>query len=71
MVFSNDYIPESDGFTPEMLEDTYVDAQISLPIYGEVPKFCKATKILWYENGILIGSAHENPIEYARVYEVE
>ena len=58
MVFNNDYIPEADGFTPEMLEDTYVDAEILLLIYGEVPEFSKATKCLWYA----ICSAHENPM---------
>ena len=33
-VFNNADITEADVFTPEALEDTYVDLEVSLPIYG-------------------------------------
>ena len=33
-VFLNDDIPESDNFTPEVLENTYVDMKIKIPRDG-------------------------------------
>ena len=32
-VFNNSDIPEADYFTPEVLEDTYMDMKIALPRY--------------------------------------
>ena len=55
-VLNNADITEADDFTPGVLEDTYVDIEISLPRYGEGPKFSKVTKCLWDANGIPIGS---------------
>ena len=34
MVFNNEYITEENDFTPEVIEDTYVDTEIALPRYG-------------------------------------
>ena len=39
MVFNNADIPKVVNFTPEVLEDTYVDMEIELPRYGEGTKF--------------------------------
>ena len=44
-VFNNTDIPESDGFTLEVPDDTYVDMDISLPRYGEGPNFLKVKNI--------------------------
>ena len=54
-----------------MFEDTYVDMDIALTRYGEVPKFSKVTKLLRYANGIPIGRSHDNPMLDTIVYEVE
>ena len=70
-VFNNDNIPEVFYFTPEVLEDTYVDIQISLRRDGEGKKFVKVKKCLRYENGIPIGTHHDNPMLDPRVYEIE
>ena len=70
-VFNNYDILESDYFTPEVLEDTHVDMEITMSRYGECPKFLKVTKGLWDANGIPIGRAHNNTMFETRVYEVE
>ena len=49
MVFNNVDIPEAYDFTPEFLEDTYVDMEISLTRYGEGPELTKVKKRLWDE----------------------
>ena len=70
-VFNNADIPESDYFTPEVLEDTYVDMDIALPKYGEGPDFDKVTKRLRDANGIPIGRKNENSKMDTRIYEFE
>ena len=67
-MINNADIIEADNFTPEVLEDTYVDMEIALPIDGEGPKFFKVTKRLWDANGIPIGRHHDNPMLDKRVY---
>ena len=70
-VFNNADIPEVDDFTPEVLEDTYMDTEIALPRYIECPEFYKSTKILQDANGIPIGRHHANYMLDTIVYEVE
>jgi hypothetical protein len=70
-VYNNKDIPEADDFTPEVLEDTYVNMEIALPRDGEGPEFARVTKRLRDANGIPIGTANDNPILDTRVYEVE
>ena len=67
----NYYITESYGFTPEVLEATYVDMEITLPIYVECPKFSKVKTIIQDENYITIGRHHYNTMLDTRVYDVE
>ena len=68
----NDYdIPEEDYFTPKVLEDTYFNMDITLPIGVEVTKFSKVTIILRDENGTPIGRYHENTMLDMIVYEVK
>ena len=57
-VFYNYNIPEAYDFILEVLEDTYVDIEISLPIYEEGPKFSKLNNLRG-ENGMPIGRSHE------------
>ena len=58
-------------FTPEVLEDAYVEMDIALPKDGEGSEFSKVKKRLWDSNGIPIGRQHESPMLDTRVYEVE
>lgn len=70
-VFNNLNIPEADDFTPEVLEDTYVNMEIALPRDEGGPQYAKVTKRLRDANGIPIGTANDNPILDTRIYEVE
>ena len=70
-VYNNNDIPEADEYTPEVLEDTYLNMEIALPRDGEGPEFAKVTKRLRDANGIPIGTANDNPILDTRLYEVE
>ena len=67
MLYNDDSIPEADDFTPEVLEDTYLNMEIALPRDGEGPEFAKVTKRLRDANGI----PNDNPILDTRLYEVE
>ena len=44
-MFNNVDIPEADEYTPEVLEDTYLNMDPAFPKYGQSPKFSKVTKI--------------------------
>ena len=70
-MFKNADITKAVDFAQEVLEDTYVDMDKSLPIYGEGPEFSKVTKFMRYENSIPIVRHHDNPILDTIVYEVE
>ena len=70
-IFNNTDIPESDEYTPEVLEDTYLNVELALPRDSEGPEFAKVTKRLRDANGIPIGTANDNPLLDTRIYEVE
>ena len=70
-VFNNNDIPESDEYTPEVLEDTYLKMEVALPRDDTGPEFARVTKRLRDANGIPIGMANDNPILDTRIYEVE
>ena len=71
-VFNNTDIPEADAqYTPEVLDDTYINMELALPRDGEGPEFARVTKRLRDANGLPIGTANDNPILDSRVYEVE
>ena len=42
--FNNMKIPEADEFTPEVLEDTYVNMELALPRGSEGPGFSRVLK---------------------------
>ena len=71
LMYNDDTLPEADDYTPEVLEDTYLNMEIALPRDGEGPEFARVTKRLRDADGIPIGTAHDNPILDSRVYEVE
>ena len=70
-IFNDPHIKEADDYTPEVLEDTYLNMELALPRNSEGPEFAKVTKRLRDADGIPIGTAHDNPILDSRVYEVE
>ena len=70
-VFNNTDIPEADTPTPEVLDDTYLNMEISLPRDSDGPEFARVAKRLRDANGIPIGTANDNPILDSRLYEVE
>ena len=70
-IFNDPHIKEADDYTPEVLEDTYLNMELALPRNSEGPEFAKVTKRLRDADGIPIGTAHDNPILDSKVYEVE
>ena len=70
-IFNDKNIKEADEYTPEVLEDTYLNMELALPRDSEGPEFAKVTKRLRDANGIPIGTANDNLILDSRIYEVE
>ena len=70
-IFHDDTIPEADDYTPEVLEDTYLNMEVALPRDDEGPELARVTKRMRDANGIPIGTANDNPILDSRIYEVE
>ena len=70
-VFNNTDIPQADDYSPEVLDDTYVNMELSLPRNNNEPQFARVTKRLRDANGNPIGTANDNPILDTRLFEVE
>ena len=70
-LFSDPNGPEADRYTPEVLEDTYLNMELALPKDGDEPQFARVTKRLRDAHGLPIGMAHDNPLLDSRIYEVE
>ena len=70
-IFSDPNVPEADDYTPEVLEDTYVNMEVVLPSGTDSPQLARVTKRLRDAQGIPIGTAHDNPLLDTRIYEVE
>ena len=71
-IYQDKDIPETDDvFTPEIMDDTYMNIEAALTRDTEGPEFARVTKRLKDENGLPIETANENPILDTRVYEVE
>ena len=65
-------VPEADAnFTLDLFDDTYLNMELDIPIYGDEPDFSKVTKRLWDKDRLTIGRAHNNPILDTRMYEVD
>ena len=60
-----------DMFTPEIMDDTYMNMEVALPRDTEGPDFARVTQRLKDANGLPIGTANEEPILDTIVYEVE
>jgi hypothetical protein len=61
----------NDAFTPDVLNDTYLNIELSLPRGGGEVEFARVTKRLRDKDGLPIGTANDNPILDTRLYEVE
>ena len=70
-IFNDDAIPEADDYTPEVMNDTYLNMEIALPRDSDGPEFARVKKRLRDMDGKPIGRAHDNPILDTRMYEVE
>ena len=69
--FSDATIHEADDFTPDVLDNTYLNMELALSKDGETAQLAKVTKRLRNANRIPIGVAHDNPMLDTRIYEVE
>jgi hypothetical protein len=64
-------VPEvNDGLTPDVLDDTYLNMELSLPGAGGEAKIGRVVKHLRDKDEVPIGMANDNPILDSRIYEV-
>ena len=62
-IINNKDIPEADAnFTPEVLDDTYLNMELALPRDEPGPEFARVTKRLHDHNGLLVCTANQNLI---------
>ena len=71
MYVDNDENKSISEYTPEVLQDTYLNMELALPRDDEGPEFARVTKRLRDNEGIPIGTANDNPLLDSRIYEVE
>ena len=58
-IYQDKDIPEADDvFTPEIMDDTYMNMEVALPQVTEVPDFARVTKRLKDANGLPIVTAN-------------
>ena len=70
-IFNSKDVKEADSYTPEVLDDTYLNMELALPRDEDGPEYARVTKRLRDKNGLPIGTSHSNPILDTRLYEVE
>ena len=71
-IYQDKDIPDADDvFTPEIMDDTYMNVEVALPRDTEGPDFSRVTKRRKDANGLTIGTANDSPVLHTRVYEVE
>ena len=70
-VYGDDNTPEADDFSPEIMDESYLNMELALPRDGEEPAFARVTKRMRDENGNPVGRAHSNLILDTRMFEVE
>ena len=64
-IYEDKDITEADDVSiPEIMDDTYMNMEVSLPRDTEGPDFARVTKRLNDANGLPIGTANENLILY-------
>jgi len=74
-VYGDAAIKEADSskvsFTPDILDDTYVNMELALPRDAEGPTYAKVKKRVKDNDGNPVGVANSNPILDTRLFEVE
>ena len=71
-IYQDKEIPVAENvFTPEIMDNNYMNMEVALPWNTEGPDFARVTKRLKDANGLTIGTSNENPILDTRMYEVE
>ena len=70
-IYNDPTIPEADDYTPEVMDDTYLNMEVAIPRHDEGPELARVTKRLRDKDGLPIGTANDNPILDTRIYEVE
>ena len=71
-IYQDKDIPEADDvFTPEIMDNIYMNIEVALPRDTEGQDLARVTTHLKDTNGLPIGTANENPILDTRVYEVK
>ena len=70
-VYGDDKLHEADDFSPEIMDNGYLNMELALPRDGETPAFARVTKRMKDDNGNPVGRAHQNPILDTRMFEVE
>ena len=70
-IYQDKDIPEADDvFTPDIIDNTYMNMEVALPRDTEGTDFARITKSLKDANGLSIGTTIESPILDTRIYEV-
>ena len=65
-------MPEADAdFTLDVFDDMYLNMELAITRYGDMPDFSKMTKRFRDKDGLPIGRAHNNPILDTRMYELD
>ena len=60
-IYNNDEIPEADDedYTPDILDDTYLNMKVDFPRDGKGPKLAHAVKLLQDKDDISIGISND------------
>ena len=61
-VHSDPQTPDADQSTPEIMDDTYINTQLSLPHDADGPTFATVGRRIRDADDNPIGTAHQNPI---------
>ncbi|MEO6564809.1 MAG: hypothetical protein ABIO63_02135, partial [Casimicrobiaceae bacterium] len=71
-IINNKNIQEADEeYTPEILDDTYLNMEVAMPRSDAGTTFARVTKRMKDAEGRPIGVSNQNPILDSRLYEVE
>ena len=70
-IYNDPNIPEADDFSPESLEDTYMNMELAITRDNAGPEFTKVTKRHRDADGLPIGKAKDNLLLDTCIYEVE
>ena len=70
-VYADEKIPEADDYSPEVLDNLFLNMELALPRGGDGPEFARVKKRMRDDDGNPIGIANKNPVLDTRMFEVE